>query len=55
VHSISALVVGNPLIMKEMAKTVADAASYASIMILVDECADGMHLSDDSKASLVAP
>jgi hypothetical protein len=29
------LVVGNPLIMEEMAKTVPDAASYASITILV--------------------
>lgn len=42
------LVVGNPLIMKEMAKTVPDAASYAPITILVDERADGVHLSYDS-------
>ena len=49
------LVVGNPLIMKEMAKTVPDAASYAPITILVDECADGVHLSYDSIASLIAP
>src|ERR687897_667833 len=49
------LVVGNPLIMKEMAKTVPDAASYAPITILLDERADGVHLSYDSMASLIAP
>ena len=49
------LVVGNPLIMKEMAKTVPDAASYAPITILVDERADGVHLSYDSMASVIAP
>jgi len=49
------LVVGNPLIMKEMARTVPDAASYAPITILVDERADGVHLSYDSMASLLAP
>jgi hypothetical protein len=49
------LVVGNPLIMKEMAKTVPDAASYAPITILIDERADGVHLSYDSMASLIAP
>jgi len=49
------LVVGNPLIMKEMAKTVPDAAAYAPITILVDERADGVHLSYDSMASLLAP
>jgi uncharacterized protein (DUF302 family) len=49
------LVVGNPIIMKEMAKTVPDAASYAPVTILVDERADGVHLSYDSMASLIAP
>ena len=49
------LVVGNPLIMKEMAKTVPDAAAYAPIAILVDERSDGVHLSYDSMASLLAP
>ena len=49
------LVVGNPLIMKEMAKTVPDAASYAPVTILVDERADGVHLSYDSTASFIAP
>ena len=41
--------------MKEMAKTVPDAASYAPITILVDERADGIHLSYDSMARLIAP
>ena len=49
------LVIGNPLIMKEMAKTVPDAAAYAPITILVDERADGVHLSYDLMASLIAP
>jgi hypothetical protein len=49
------LVVGNPLIMKEMAKLVPDAAAYAPVTILVDERADGVHLSYDSMASLLAP
>jgi uncharacterized protein (DUF302 family) len=49
------IVVGNPLIMKEMAKSVPDAASYAPVTILVDERADGVHLSYDSMASLIAP
>src|SRR5262249_38751427 len=49
------LVVGNPLIMKEMAKTVPDAASYAPVTILVDQRADGVHLSYDSMASLLSP
>lgn len=49
------LLVGNPLIMKEMAKIAPDAASYAPVTILVDERADGVHLSYDSIASLLAP
>jgi uncharacterized protein (DUF302 family) len=49
------LVVGNPLVMKEMAKAVPDAAAYAPVTILVDERADGVHLSYDSMASLIAP
>jgi uncharacterized protein (DUF302 family) len=48
------LVVGNPLIMKEMAKNVPDAAAYAPVTILVDERADGVHVSYDSMASLLA-
>src|SRR5205814_6089925 len=49
------LVVGNPLIMKEMARTVPDAASYAPVTILIDERANGVHLSYDLMASLLAP
>lgn len=49
------LVVGNPLLMKEMATVVPDAAAYAPVTILVDERGDGVHLSYDSMASLLAP
>ena len=48
-------VVGNPLIRKEMVKTVPDAASYVPLTILVDERTDGVHLSYDSMASFLAP
>jgi uncharacterized protein (DUF302 family) len=49
------LLIGNPLIMKEMAKHVADAGSYAPVTVLVDERPDGVHLSYDRMASLLAP
>lgn len=49
------LVIGNPLVMKEMAKHVPDAASYAPVTVLVDERPDGVHLSYDKMASLLAP
>jgi len=49
------LVVGNPVIMKEMARTVPDAAAYAPVTILIDERADGVHLSYDLMASLLSP
>jgi uncharacterized protein (DUF302 family) len=49
------LVVGNPLIMKQMAVHVPDAASYAPVTILVDERANGVHLSYDRMASYLAP
>src|SRR5687768_7118254 len=49
------LLVGNPLIMKEMARSVPEAASYAAVTILVDGRRDGVHLSYDSMASLIAP
>jgi uncharacterized protein (DUF302 family) len=48
------LVIGNPLIMKEMAKHVLDAGSYAPVTVLVDERADGVHLSYDRMASFLA-
>lgn len=47
--------VGNPLIMKEMARRVPDAASYAPVTILVSGRPDGVYLSFDSLASLLAP
>jgi uncharacterized protein (DUF302 family) len=49
------LVVGNPLIMQEMAKHVPDAGSYAPVTVLVDERSDGVHLSYDRMASFLAP
>jgi len=49
------LVVGNPLIMKQMVSLVPDAGSYAPITILVDERRDGVHLSYDRMASFLAP
>ena len=49
------LFIGNPLIMKEMKKHVPDAGSYVPVTVLVDECADGVHLSYDKMTSLLAP
>jgi uncharacterized protein (DUF302 family) len=49
------LIIGNPLIMKEMAKQVPDAGSYAPVTVLVDERPDGVHISYDKMASLLAP
>jgi uncharacterized protein (DUF302 family) len=48
-------VIGNPLIMREMVKHVPDAGSYAPVTILIDERPDGVHLSYDRMASLLAP
>jgi uncharacterized protein (DUF302 family) len=49
------LVIGNPLVMKEMAKHVPEAGSYAPVTVLIDERDDGVHLSYDRMASLLAP
>lgn len=49
------LVIGNPLIMREMVKYVLDAGSYAPVTILIDERPDGVHLSYDRMATLLAP
>ena len=46
--------IGDPLIMKEMAKHVPDAGSYAPVTVLVER-ADGVHLSYDRMASFLAP
>src|SRR2546430_1681633 len=47
-------VIGNPIIMREMAKHVPDAGSYAPVTILIDERSDGVHLSYDRMTSLLA-
>jgi uncharacterized protein (DUF302 family) len=49
------IVFGNPLIMKQMAEHVHDVASYAPVTILIDERADGVHLSYDLMASYLMP
>jgi len=49
------LVIGNPLIMKEMVKHVPDAASYAPVTVLIDQRPDGVYLSYDLMASFLAP
>ena len=49
------LVLGDPLIMKQMVVHTPDAASYAPATVLIDERADGTHLSYDRMASLLAP
>jgi uncharacterized protein (DUF302 family) len=48
------IVIGNPLVMKEMAKHVPDTGSYAPVSVLIDERSDGVHLSYDTMASLLA-
>jgi uncharacterized protein (DUF302 family) len=47
--------IGNPLIMKKMVEHVPDAGSYAPTTVLVDERADGVHLSYDIMTSFLAP
>jgi uncharacterized protein (DUF302 family) len=47
--------IGNPLIMREMARHVPDAGSYAPVTILVTERPDGVQLSYDRMASFLAP
>lgn len=49
------LIVGNPMIMKEMLKRVPDAGSYAPVTILIDERPTGVHLSYDRMQSLLIP
>ena len=49
------LIIGNPLIMESMAHLVPDAASYAPVTVLIDQRSDGVHLSYDEMASLLAP
>ena len=47
------LVVGNPVIMKQMVKFVPDAGSYAPVTILVDERPDGVLISYDEIVSFL--
>jgi len=54
VPKILRLVVGNPLIMKRMVEHVPDAGSYAPVTILIDEREDGVHVSYDRVATLLA-
>ena len=49
------LLIGNPLIMKQMIESVPDAGSYAPVTVLIDERGDGVRLSYDKMASLLAP
>ena len=48
------IVLGNPLVMKQMAEHVHDVASYAPVTVLIDERPDGVHLSYDKMASYLA-
>jgi uncharacterized protein (DUF302 family) len=47
-------IIGNPLIMKEMARHVPDAGAYAPVTVLIDERPDGVHLSYDRMTSFLA-
>jgi hypothetical protein len=49
------LIIGNPLIMESMVCLVPDAASYAPVTVLIDRRSDGVYLSYDEMASLLAP
>jgi uncharacterized protein (DUF302 family) len=49
------LLIGNPMVMKQMVKRVPDAGSYAPVTVLVDERADGVHLTYDRMASFLSP
>jgi uncharacterized protein (DUF302 family) len=48
------LLIGNPLIMKDMVRHIPDAGSYVPITILVDQRRDGVHVSYDRMASVLA-
>ena len=49
------LIMGNPLIMQSMARLVPDAGSYAPVTVLIDQRPDGVHLTYDEMAGLLAP
>jgi uncharacterized protein (DUF302 family) len=48
------LLIGNPLITKEIVKLVPEAGSYTPVTVLVDQRPDGVHLSYDRLASLLS-
>ncbi len=48
------LLIGNPLIMKQMAELVPDAAGYAPVTVLVDVRDAKVHVSYDRMASLLS-
>jgi uncharacterized protein (DUF302 family) len=48
------LLIGNPLIMKQMTELVPDAAAYAPVTVLVDERDGKVHVSYDRMASLLS-
>ena len=47
-------VLGNPIILSQMARYVPDTGSYAPVTVLIDERPDGVHLSYDRMASCLA-
>src|SRR5262249_57666398 len=49
------LIIGNPLIMQSMARLIPDAVSYAPVTVLIDQRADGVHLTYDEMAGYLAP
>ncbi len=48
------LLIGNPLIMKQMTEHVPDAAAYAPVTLLIDERSAGVQLSYDRMGSFLA-
>jgi hypothetical protein len=48
------LLIGNPLIMKQMTELVPDAAAYAPVTVLIDERDGKVHISYDRMASLLS-
>ena len=49
------LVIGNPLIMRQMVQHVPDAGSCAPVTILIDERSDSVYLSYDRMTSFLVP
>ena len=47
-------ILGNPVVMSSMLEQVPDSGSYAPVTVLIDERADGVHLSYDTMAGFLA-